>query len=172
MAHDSCENVKSGSSNRNGGASGQEQRARASLAQLLQCSSGTGLSRHAGALHGSRDAYGAPTCPGVCWVPKRPGSCSYYTPAKRATPSCKCESRRGKAHRSPQPVTNEHELPNPRLVCISLSAWLCMAGAWQGRASSAIHWCGTNWARSGGDGSGARLAAGECWREYCSLAAE
>lgn len=72
MAHDSCENVKSGCSSRNGGASGQEQRAQSFACAVLQCSSGTGLSRHAGALHGSRDVYGAPDMPRVPWKAQAP----------------------------------------------------------------------------------------------------
>lgn len=64
MAHDSCENVKSGRSNRNGGASGQEQRAQSFACAVAAVLEWDRLSRHAGALHGSRDVYGAP---GMAW---------------------------------------------------------------------------------------------------------
>lgn len=121
MGHDSCENVECGSLSRKGGASGQEQRARASLGPVLQRSSGTGLSRHAGALHGSRDVYGAPDVP---WgVPGCPSAVLLHLlyAGGRATPSCKCEGSRGEAHRFPQRATKQtHEFPNSRM-CVSLA---------------------------------------------------
>jgi hypothetical protein len=134
MSHDSCENVQSGSlvapaetegpADRN---SGPELR----LRSVLQCSGGTGLSRHAGALHGRRDVYGAPDMGRVPWKPKRRRSCSYYTRAsgRAGEPCCKCESRKAKAHRFPQPVTaNTSFLILKRVpVCLlTLSAWPCV----------------------------------------------
>lgn len=176
MAHDSCENVKSGSSSRNGGASGQEQRARASLAQLLQRSSGTGLSRHAGALHGSRDVYGAPDMPWGVLGAQAPWLLQLLYAGEAGDPILQMRVEERKGPPVPQPVTNKHELPNPRIVCMSLSltlpgpAWQGRGRAWQVPPSTAAE--PTGHTAGGGDGSGARLAAGECWREYCSLRAE
>lgn len=162
MGHDSCENVMSGCSNRNRGASGQEQRARASLAQLLQRSSGTsyrGMQEHC---MGTGMCTGHPTWPGCAGCP------SALAPAatirgRAGDPSCKGESRKRKAHRFPQPVTTKHELPSSRVylsVCLSSllgSAWQGRGRAWQVPPSTAAEPA----RHAAGDGSGARLAAGE-----------
>lgn len=68
--------------------------------------------------------YGAPDMgPGVLSA-QAPSLLQLLYAGERAAPSCKSESRKGKVHRSPQPVTNKHELPNSRM-CISLSLSLC-----------------------------------------------
>lgn len=135
MGHDSCENVKCGSLSRKGGASGQEQRARASLAQVLQRPSGTGLSRHAGALHGSRDVYGAPDVPWGVLGAQAPCSCTCYTRAGGRPHPADARGAEQRPTGCPNRRPNKHELPDSRMcVSLAMSAWLCMAGARQGRA--------------------------------------
>lgn len=168
--HDSCENVKVWLLQ-------QEQRARARLRSC--CSARVGRAIEAcrsiaweqGCVRGTRHGLGALGAQALSLL-------QLLYADERAAPSCKCESRRGKAHRFPQPAANKHELPSViSRVCwyLSLPLSLCLALHGRGVAGHGKfrHPLLRNPTRhAAGSGSGARLAAGECWREYCSLEAE
>ena len=98
---------------------GQEQRARASLAQ--RCSARVGRGYRGMQEH----CMGAGMCTGHPTWPGGPGCPSALAPAvairgRGGCPSCKCESRKGKAHRLPQPVTTNTSLLALECVFISL----------------------------------------------------